>query len=226
MASPAYVTVGAADVTAGATSRSPGLPAGRSNGQLLIAGCGTKNNDVHTWTGTGWTKLDQIDSGAGFTASLAWCIVDGAEATPVCSWTNSSAARAVMTSWSGVAGENPFDGANNSNTGTGTTHSCTGVTTTRADSRVIYIDLVNVSTLTATPSGWTENYDLGSGTSATRHVVGGKDIASSGSASGDISITGGNAEWVMWQIELRSPSAGGVVSPMFYHVLLGACSNV
>lgn len=216
MTSPIYQTFGAASVTAGDTLRTPSLPLTRSNGQLLIAGCCTKNNDVHSWSGTGWTKFDQVNSGSGFTASLAFCIVNGSESAPTCSWTNSSAARALMTSWSGTDGANPFDGAHNSNTGTGATHSCTGFNTTRNDSRVIYIDLANVNTTLATPSGWTENLDAGSGTSVSRHVIGGKDIATSGTASGDISVTGGAAEWVMWQIELRSPAASG--NPWYFNL--------
>lgn len=208
MASPAYVNIGAGSTSAGATSRNPGLPASRSNGNLLIAICASKNNATHTWSGTGWVKFDQVDSGASFTVSLAYRIVDGAEAAPTASWSGSVAAAAAIVQWSGTDGGNPFDGAHNSNTGSSTTHSVSEVTTTRADSRVIYIDWCAVATELATPSGWTENSDLSSVTPDIERTVGGKNVAASGSGAGNISVTGGNAAWVMWQIELRSPASG------------------
>lgn len=141
--------------------------------------------------------------------SIAYRLVDGSEAAPTASWSPVGNGIGRVFQWSGVAQESPFaSGANGSNTGTGATHSKTGVTTTRDESRVIYIDGCDANTALGTPSGWTEDSDAGGGGDEMRIAVGGKDVATSGSASGDISVTGGNAAWVMWQIELRSPPAG------------------
>lgn len=221
MASPVYVNTGGSIGSAGAATLSPTLPASRSNGNLLIAICQSKNNAAHSWPGD-WSVLEQVNSGTGLTVSLAYRIVDGTESSPTITWTGAVACRALIYQWSGTAGESPFSGGHNSNNGLTSTHSCAGVNTTRSDSRVVYFDGCATGTALGTPSGWTENSDLTTGVGF-QTTVGGKDIASSGSASGDISVTGGNAAWVMWQIELRSPSSGAVVSPMFYHVLLGAC---
>lgn len=222
MASPAFANFGSTSTGSGLNSRSPGLPTGRSNGDLLIGYSVVRNSDSHTWTGTGWTKIDEVTQGA-FTISLAYCVVNGSESAPTVSWTTAASAYLRIARWTGTANESPFSGSHGHNAGNGATHSKTGVTTTRADSRVIYLDFAAINTHLDTPSGWTENNDTSNALAATNVAIGGKDIASSGSASGDISVTGGNADWVMWQIELRSPSAGGVVSPMIYHVLLGAC---
>jgi hypothetical protein len=68
---------------------------------------------------------------------------------------------------------------------------------------VIYIDAAAANTAIAQPTGWTERLDGGSATGATRNANGDKTVASSGGSSGNISVTGANAAWVMWQIELH-----------------------
>lgn len=204
-----YVAVGSRANSSGATSRAPALPTTRTNGDLLIAICGSKNNATHSVSGTGWTKIAQVNSGANWTVSLCWLIVNGSEAAPTISWTGSVACFAHVIQYSGTSAT-PF-GASNSNTGTTSTHSCTQITTTGSNSMVVYLDGAAANTALATPSGWTENNDSGSTTGATRDTAGSKTIASSGTGSGDISVTGANDAWVMWQYELLSPATDLVV---------------
>jgi hypothetical protein len=86
-------------------------------------------------------------------------------------------------------------------TGTGATHTSTGGNTSFNDSRVVYVDHANANTALATPSGWTENTDSGSATGPVRTTFGGKDAATAGTGSGNISVTGAAAAWVQQQIE-------------------------
>jgi hypothetical protein len=211
---PAFVNAGTWSDSSGATALTPALPTGRSLGNLLIAVVGSKNNFVHTSTSNGWTKYDQRNSGTGWTVSL-WVYkrysggVDGSEAAPTIAVGSSSVACfAQVIQFSG-----PFDvqdilaGAMNVNTGTTSTHTCTGITTTADNSLAIYIDAAAADTALGTPSGWIEDLDNGSSTSATQNANGSKAITSVGTSSGNISVTGASAAWVMWQIELRSQSA-------------------
>lgn len=210
MASPAFVNGGTASQSAGATSlASIALPGSRVNGNLLFGLCFSFNNDTHTWTGTGWNKIAQQHSGAGFTSSLGYCIVDGSEAAPTVSWSGSVACACRLTQWTGTDGESPFDGANSVSTGTASPHTSTSVNSTRNESHVMYVDGCGVNTNLIAPAGWTEHLDTAMATAGGRITYGGKDIATSGSASGAISVVGGAAAWVQWQIELRSPAVSG-----------------
>lgn len=204
----AYLNSGTRANSSGATSRTPALPGSRVSGNLLLAIIGSKNNFTHTSSSPGWSKLDQRDSGTGWTTSL-WIYnrtgggVDGSEAAPTVDVASSNVACFGQV----IQCSGPFDpddpiGATNFNTGTSSTHSCTGVNTTADNSLMLYIDTAAANTALATPSGWTENLDNGSSTGATRNTVGTKQMGSSGSASGDISVAGASAAWVMWQIEL------------------------
>jgi len=201
----AYVNSGTRNATANNTSRNCALPASLVNGNILIATCCVKNGDDISISGSGWAQFgSQIKIGTSFTAILAWRIVDGGEGSVTFSWSNAAAAQVHMHQFSGTA-PSPI-GAINSNSGSTSAHSCTGITTTRDNSFVIYIDMAAANTALATPSGWTEDQDGGSATSATRDANGSKTVATSGSASGDISVTGAWDNWVMYQVELLMPS--------------------
>ena len=196
----AWVNQASSSVASG-TSKSQVVHATRTNGNLLIASCLIKNNDAITFTGAGWAQLGStVHVGTTTTVILAYRIVDGTEPTIVFNWTNSSAARSLMAQYSGVNASS--FGTIASNSGTGTTHSKTGFNTTAANSFVIYRDENSINNGVATPAGWTEDYDQGSAGANADSVAGHKLVVTSGSASGDISVTGGNADWVMWQIEL------------------------
>jgi hypothetical protein len=215
------VTYGAAGTyaaSAGATSRNPALPTGVTAQSELWASVGSKNNATHSSSTTNWTKVDQRNSGASWTVSL-WRYT-GSDATAASSvtvtWTGSVASYGQSWRMQGRTGSNAI-GTPSFNTGTTATHSTTAVTTTTPGSRVMYVDGAAANTAIAQPTSWTENLDNGSGTGATRLAVGGRDFTSSGSSSGNISVTGANAAWVQWQVELPAPQ------PAF---LMSASSNI
>jgi hypothetical protein len=136
---------------------------------------------------------------------------DGSETAPVITWTNGANAYARMFALDGSLDltSGPF-GASNSNTGTGTTHSCTGVSSTRDESLMFYVNSHNTADTSPTPTGWTERIDNGDVSRLLRTSTGDKDVATSGGSSGDISITSGNAEWVMYIYEVKSAATSSV----------------
>ena len=107
MASPVFANFGGTSVGSGLNSRSPGLPTGRANGDLLIGYAVVKNSESHTWNGTGWTKIDEVTQGV-FTVSLAYCIVSGSESAPTVSWTTAALAYLRIARWTGAANESPL----------------------------------------------------------------------------------------------------------------------
>jgi hypothetical protein len=210
VAAPAYASVGALAGASSVTSRTPSIPSTRANGNVIIAIVGTKNNATHSVSGSGWVALGtQTNSGTDWTVSLWWRIVDGTEAAPTISWTGAASAisRTVMFTRENFDTANPFGTIGTPGTGTTSTHTSTGFNTTRDNSLVIYIDSAAANTAVATPSGWLERYDTGNASSASRITGGDKTIATSGTASGNISVTGANAAWVQWQIEITEPVA-------------------
>lgn len=213
-----YGAVGTFATSAGATSRNPALPTGVTAQSELWASVASKNNATHSSSTTGWTKVAQQNSGASWTVSL-WRYT-GADATAAASvtvtWTGSVASHGQCWRMQGRTGTDPL-GTPSVNNGTTSTHSTTAVTTTSPGSRVMYVDAAAANTAIAQPTSWTENFDNGSATSASRLAVGGRDFSSSGSSSGAISVTGAAAAWVQWQVELPAPQPA---------ILLSASSNI
>ena len=196
----AYVNASTSGSNAALATLNGSVPASLVSGNILISHCSVKNNETITVTGTGWSKLGQVNSTASFTDCLAWCVVVGTPPSCTFTWTTAAACRTITYQYSGTQ-RSPF-GNSLSNTGSTSTHSNTGINTTRDGSLVIYIDGCAANTALATPAGWTENEDTGSTTAAIRGTAGSKLVTTGGSASGSISVTGGAAAWVMWQIEL------------------------
>lgn len=200
---PAFAASGALSTATAQTSRTPAL-AGGVIGDLIIAHCASENNDTHSCATSGWSKLGQTNSGAGWTVSH-WCAVRSASlSAPTITWANTADASArthafrdtrggAATAYLGVVGA-----------GTGSTHTSTGANTTQGNVRVAYIDHAAANTALGQPSGWTEHTDSGSGTGPCRTVLGSKAVATSGSASGNISVSGASAAWVQQQLEIYS----------------------
>lgn len=213
MTAQAYLNVGTRSQSAGATSQTPSLPGSRTNGNLLIAQAWSKNNATHSISGTGWAAipgLSQTNSGASMTTSWWYRLVDGTEGAPTISWTGSVACGAqVIQFLRDDESTPPFGFVGTPSTGTTSTHTSTGQNTTYNNSLVIYLDVCAANTAIATPSGWTERFDAGSATGASRNAGGTKSVATSGTGSGNISVTGGAAAWVQVQIELREPVFSG-----------------
>jgi len=200
-----YVNSGGRVSSAGATSANPALPGGLANGNIVFAVVGSKNNETHSSATAEWTKLDQRNSGTLWTVSLWYHIVDGTDTAITVTWTTSVANFAQCWQMSGVDAASPI-GATSFNTGTASPHTVTGFNTTKPGSRVIYVGAGTANTAYGTQAGWTENLDNGSATGVTRNVVGGRDFNDAGSATGNLSITGAAAAWVLWLLEL-TPAA-------------------
>lgn len=213
-----YGAVGTYAASSGATSRNPALPAGVTSQSELWATVGSKNNATHSSATSDWTKVAQQNSGVSWTVSL-WRYT-GADATAASSitvtWSGSVASFGRSWVMHGRTGTDAL-GTPSVNNGTTSTHSTTAVTTTDLGSRVMYVDASAANTAIAQPTSWTENFDTGSATGATRLAVGGRDFSSSGSSSGNISVTGAAAAWVQWQIELPAPQPA---------ILLSASANI
>lgn len=211
MAGPVFTGAGGLAASAAAASLSPAKPAlnTNSNGCLLAVVC-SKNNAAHSTATPGWSLLSQVNSGASFTASL-WIAADSA-AAPTFTWTGSVACHAQIASYSDPQNTMSSSVSVSGTTGTGTTstHSSTGFNSDVDNALAVYVDACAVSTALNQPAGWAEDVDNGSATSATRQVFGSKLLGASGSASGNISVTGGNAAWVQFQVELKgtAPASG------------------
>lgn len=211
-----YLNVGTRTQIAAATSRTPALPGSRTNGNVLLLRVWSKNNAAHSISGAGWLPLEwspgvnQIDSGSGLTVSYWYRVVDGTETTATVSWAGSVACGGQVTQFLRDDESAPVFGfVGTPTTGTTSTHTSTGQNTTANNSLVFYDDVCAANTAIATPSGWTERYDAGNATGASRNAGGTKAVATSGTASGNISVTGGAAAWVQVQIEFREPVFAG-----------------
>lgn len=209
MAGPVFQRIGTRSQSSGAATISPSLPSIDNARGLFVCVVHSKNNATHSCATSGWTKLGQVNSGANFTASIFTAKEDAG--APTITWTGSVACAAQIAYYADPA--NSVDstlGASGSNSGATSTHSTSAINTTRNNSLVIYVDAAAANTAMAQPSGWTEDNDAGSATDAGRFVFGSKAVATSGSSSGAISVTGANAAWVQWQIELMTGVAAGL----------------
>ena len=201
MAGPVFNAIGTRSQSGGAATISPAKPTVLGQNGLLICVVTSKNNATHSTSTTGWSKVTQVNSGASFTASI-FTAAESAGA-PTITWTGSVACSAQIAYYTDPA--NVVDttlGATGSGTGSTSTHASSAITTTRDNSLVVYVDVAAANTALATPSGWTENNDTGSATDAGRTVFGNKAVATSGSSSGAISVTGANAAYVQFQLEV------------------------
>lgn len=220
MAVPTFNSAGAAGLTASGTSVAPFLPT-RSTGDKLICMTVSKNNDTHSYA-SGWNIVGQWNSGASHTMSIAECTVNGSEVAAAPSWSSAAAARSIIFSLTGADSE--VVGASlvlNHNAGTTSPHSASAITTTRADSLAIVLDGCSTNTALSTPSGWSMNSRTGDAVSNIATGFGTKSVATSGSSSGSISVSGGGAAWVMVILELRSPATAGVVSSQLERSIRG-----
>jgi hypothetical protein len=216
---PTTRTLGTLAASAGATTLTPALPAQDTNPKgVILAICATKNNAVHSTATSGWVNKTQVNSGAGWTVSL-WAAPAGS-AAPVFTWTGSVACSAQCVYYSDPQNTMSAAGVSVLGTpGTGTTspHTSAGANTTAAAALVAYIDACAANASAGTSAGWTELFDNGSATSVSRFVWGDKQVPTSGTASGAISITGGVAAYVQFQVQLigDTPPAGFQVTKEF-----------
>jgi hypothetical protein len=216
MAGPYFQNVAALAASASANSLSPALNSLFTSGAGVHIACVvSKNNDVHNCGTAGWTKIAQTNSGASFTASI-WIAAQGA-AAPTFTWVEAVACHAQLAYYpdpmAKVAPDVSISGtAGADSTGT---HTSNGFNSDANNTLAIYIDACAINTALAAPAGWTENSDVGSATSNTRQVFGSKALATSGLSSGNISVVGGVADWVQFQIELRQDDTAGLFASEF-----------
>lgn len=177
------------------------MPAGVPSG-VRLAVVQVKNNDVITTATLGWAKIDQQNSGAGLTAALF--IGEAGAANPVFTWATAAACGALQWAYGcgfGVV-ETSIWGALSFAVGAANPHTSPSITTTRDRSLVVYADAGVANTALAAPAGWTEDFDNGSAVDVGRTTVGSKRLDTSGSASGNISVTGSAGAWVQFQVEI------------------------
>lgn len=111
-------------------------------------------------------------------------------------------------------------GATQTNGGSGTTASCTGVTTTRNNSAALYFIESVVNTAIGTPGGYTENVDEGNSSIIVHRMSQGfNTVATSGSSSGNISVSVGNNVWQVVIIEIREYDNAGISTQYAYPAL-------
>lgn len=208
MAGPVFRASGSRSQSAGAASIAPAKPTVDGQNGFLLAVVTSKNNATHATATGGWSQVgSQTNSGASFTASL-WIAAEGA-AAPTFTWTGSVACSAQIAYYSDPSNTMNIGVSVSGTTGTGATatHTSSAFTSDANDALAVYVDVAAANTAIAQPTGWTEDVDNGSATDAGRTAFGSKAIASSGSSSGAISVTGANAAWVQFQIELKGSAA-------------------
>lgn len=202
---PTFVASGALSTATSVTSRTPAAPAGVTTDDIEIVTCASENNATHSYSGSGWTKGDQMNSGSGWTVSWGWRRRTESNVDPVISWTGTADGSARRHAFRGcITSGTPVVTIGSAGNGTGSTHTSTGGNTTAENSLAIYLDHAMANTAIAQPSGWTEDTDSGSATGPVRTALGHKTMAASGVATGNISVTGASAAWVNFQLELKA----------------------
>ncbi|MBI1188313.1 MAG: hypothetical protein GC206_13445 [Alphaproteobacteria bacterium] len=207
---PDYIASGTLSVSSSVTSRTPSAAiTGRMRGDLLLCVTHSENSATHGISGAGWNILTQHTGPTSLQVSYAWRIYDGSDVNPTVSWTGSADASSRVHLFRDTrASGTPINSLGTHASGTTTTHTSTGANTTVADVLAFYYGISRSNTAAAQPSGWTERFDAGSATGPTGHYGGDKNIATSGTGSGDISITAGGTEWLQKQLEIL-PHANG-----------------
>lgn len=209
---PEYIAAGALSAATAQTSRTPAAPTGALRGDLEIAHCSSENNATHSVSGSGWVKIGQTNSGASFTVSHYYRIHDGTNVDPVISWTGSADASARRYLFRDTRAKNtPVAYHGTVGTGTASPHTSTGANTTEDDVLAIYIDICNANTAMAPETSWTERVDSGSATGPIRSYLADREMATAGSATGNISEAGGAAAYVQQQFEIYNADNGDQV---------------
>lgn len=213
---PEYIAAGTLSTATAQTSRTPAAPAGAIRGDLEIAHCSSENNATHSVSGSGWVKIGQTNSGASYTVSHYYRIHTGTNVNPVISWTGSvdASARRYLFRDTRAKATVAAPVAYHGTVGTGTTspHTSTGANTTEDDVLAIYIDICNANTAMVAETSWTERVDSGSATGPVRSYLADREMATSGSATGNISETGGAAAYVQQQFEIYNADNGDQIA--------------
>lgn len=185
-------------------------PATQQIGDLEYCTLTKENTATASVSGSGWVKTHQTTFGTSRSTAYAYRIYDGTNVNPAWSWTGSvdawgrrHAFRDTQPSGTSMAVLGTLG------SGTGTTHTSTGANTTQADVLAMYSDECNANTALGAPGGsWTERWDAGSATGPSRTAGGTQPIATSGTGSGNLSMTGGGTAWIQQQWEVYNALVG------------------
>lgn len=204
---PKYTGVGAAVQSAGATTLTPGAVTGAGRGDIDVACIATENNNAISTSSSGWSQLGStVQQDATWQQAVFVRAHDGTNVDPVFTWTGSvgCSARRFL-----ISDANPATptGTHSTNSGTGTTHSITGINATADNSTVVYIEHCEANTRLGADAGYTERFDAGSATGPYNLAVGTREQLTSGAGADNFSATGGNASWVMRLIEFLAGTA-------------------
>lgn len=211
---PEYISVGTASQSAGATSINPtGAPAGRLLGDIEYCSVATENNETISVSGTGWAQRGStVPEDTTWQEALFWRRYDGSNVDPDFSWSSSVGCSARRWIERDAKTSGDPHGGSNTNSGTGTTHSITGINATANNSLVQYLSHSEANTALGADAGYAEKFDAGSATGPYRLTVGTRDQATSGAGADNFSATGANASWVMRLDEIYCSEAGAQTS--------------
>jgi hypothetical protein len=213
---PEWIASGALSTATAQTSRTPAAPAGAVRGDLEIAHCSSENNATHSCASSGWVKIGQTNSGASYTVSHWYRIHTGTNVDPVITWTGSADATArrylFRDTKADTTGTAPVAYHGTVGTGTVSPHTSTGANTTEDDVLAAYIDICNANTAMVAETSWTERVDSGSATGPVRSYLATRDMTTAGSATGNISETGGAAAYVQQQFEIYNARNGDQIN--------------
>lgn len=208
---PMWISSGTHQVAATATSLTvTNVPAGRIAGDLEICTWGRETTAAETLSGSGWNLLNTRTFGTTRSRTVAWRIYDGTNVDPGLSWSGTADVWGRRHCWRDTkASGTPIAVLGTFGSGTGTTHTSTGGNTTEADVKAIYLDDANANTALGAPGGsWTERFDAGSATGPSRTAGGDQPIATAGTGSGNLSMTGAGTAWIQEQFEVYNSDAG------------------
>lgn len=185
----AFVNAGS-ETTVTLTTFTLSRPGSRVNGNLLIACTTIASSRSPSWS-AGWTP---IGSGNEF----AYCVVTGSETDPTVTWTGSSTQTGRILQY-GIVNASPVGATNENQAQTGTTASCTAITTTANNSLCVAI-IIGLTGTPTTPSGFTsDTTQTGNMALRAASVL----VPTSGSSSGAVSSTVTSGIWRVCLLELK-----------------------
>lgn len=199
---PTFQANGGFTTSTSTTSLSPALPAGRVNGDLLIAWfeCGNARNI--SISGAGWTLQDVVGANPNAHFAWAWRYVDGTEAAVTFNLNSGSASSAGCNLYRNVKPTTPFG---NHTTAAAVGGASPSILTTQNNSLVVvFAGSPQATPAFTTPTGFTDEATR-SGTSAPALYSGGKTVASSGTTVNPTVTNGGTQEQECALVEILHP---------------------
>jgi hypothetical protein len=206
----AYGGAGTLSTGSSVTELTLDRPAGAVEGDIYIAIISISVTDSMTVETINWTKVLQTTHGS--TSSAIFYSIANSEPEDLwVTWASAANCGGRVFLYTGQAAEALGSGNEAINFNTGSTHSCSAITTTANNSWALYFSFSNGNTDLGTPAGWTEDADSGVGVPGTgfRLTAGHKSITTSGTSSGAISVTGDTSGFVMRIYELRAADQSG-----------------